>query len=115
MERRRTISCVVMRTGLKWHRKDGVVLSKGGENKKCQGKVNSSNVCSIHRRGREEGEGGSKSCASNMATTGSSCVQSGSSVALWVFLHGQLWTGCPPTWPEVLHLGHLRAKFAGCD
>lgn len=47
-----------MRTGLKWHRKDGVVLSKGGENKKCQGKVNSSNVCSIHRRGREEGEGG---------------------------------------------------------
>ncbi len=36
-----------------------MVLSKGGKkkklNKKCQGKVNSSNVCSVHRRGREGG------------------------------------------------------------
>lgn len=63
------------------------------------------------------GEGGRRvgeSRVSNVSTTGSSCVQSGSSMPQRKLLHGQLWRGSPPTWPEVLHLGHLRAKFAEC-
>lgn len=53
-EEKKRNSCAVRRMWLKWHRKEWVVLSKGLK-KKCQGKVNSSNVCSIHRRlGRGE-------------------------------------------------------------
>lgn len=84
----------------------------GGLNKKCRDKVNSSNVCSIHRTGRERGQSPLLQLG---AATGSSCVQSDSPMPLRAFLHGQLWRGRPPTWPEVLHPGHLRAKFAGCD
>lgn len=75
---------------------------------KCQGKVNSSNVCFIHRRGR-----GRESSCFRVAVTGSSCVQSGSSMPQQALRHGKLWRGLPPIWPEVLHLGHLGGRFAG--
>lgn len=59
--------------------------------------------------------GGKESSGSEMATTGSSCVQSGLPSHSWEFLPGLPWRGRPATWSEVLHLGHLRAKSAGCD
>lgn len=53
--------------------------------------------------------------ALNLATTGSSCVQSGSPAHLRGSPPARLWTGGPTTWTDVRHPGHLGAKSAGCD
>lgn len=102
---------VVVNVRLQWFRKDGVVGSGGIKQKKCQGKVISSNLCFIHRsRSREEGG------QSETAITGSSCVQSG----LWGEAPGGSLlappgTGPPPIWPAAQRPGHLGAQSVVSD
>lgn len=106
--------CVVMRR-LKWRQKEWSFQRK--QNKSA--KVKSIQVmCALYtgqgdKRGTQGGRGGGGE--SNMSTTSSSCVPAGSLLHPWAFLREQLWRGCPATWPEVRLLGHLGAKFAGCD